>query len=152
MELMNETEKISMKNRAAVSFAYKNVYESMEGHTVGGSINAILAFLNEKERVDAELSLNEQLRFIDEHLHIKNFYVELDKDWNKNVSLPMLVRKINGEYAVVLPGCDGSAILADTKKKINEIFVGKRACYYSCCKRFYHFVRLGRAVGESIYL
>ena len=117
---MNENEKISMKNRAAVSFAYKNVYESMEGHTVGGSINAILAFLNEKERVDAELSLNEQLRFIDEHLHIKNFYVELDKDWNKNVSLPMLVLKTNGEYAVVLPGCDGSAILADTKKKIND--------------------------------
>ena len=134
MELMNENEKISMKNRAAVSFAYKNVYESMEGHTVGGSINAILAFLNEKERVDAELSLNEQLRFIDEHLHIKNFYVELDKDWNKNVSLPMLVLKTNGEYAVVLPGCDGSAILADTKKKINDRdklqYEDRALCFY----------------------
>lgn len=89
----------------------------MEGHTVGGSINAILAFLNEKERVDAELSLNEQLRFIDEHLHIKNFYVELDKDWNKNVSLPMLALKTNGEYAVVLPAVTAPQYLPIQKRK-----------------------------------
>lgn len=61
-KLKEENERIQEKRREAAAQAYKNMSAVLKNQSEQDGINAILKFLNIKERVDDSLSLSEQLK------------------------------------------------------------------------------------------
>lgn len=138
MDAREQNERIKNKNREAVARAYENMKAALEGDTDIGGINAILAFLNERERVDTALSLSKQLAFIEEKLHIKTRYTELDADWYTICALPMLVKTADGRWCAVIPLPGGRCKYIDDGKKIKitdknaDMFTNSAVCFYKC--------------------
>lgn len=117
-KLREENEKIQEKNYKASARAYENMNAALIGETDLDGVNAVLKFLNIKERVDGSLSTSEQLKFIEEKFFIKMRYVELDEDWYITAAVPMLVKTDEGRWLAVIPRADGTCCCIDNGRKI----------------------------------
>lgn len=135
-QLREETERIRQKNSAAATQAYQNMHSAVHGKTKIDGMNAILKFLNEKRRVDTELTLTEQRKYIEEQLCIKTRYVTLEDDWYKTLVIPMLAETVDGDWFAVIPHTDGTCVFVQNGKKIKitkrsaRLFSENAICFY----------------------
>ena len=134
--IREQNERIRSKNREAAARAYENMNAALEDKTDHDGINAVLRFLNERERVDDHLALSEQLKYIEEKLYIKTRYTELDADWYTTCALPMLVKTTDGHWLAVIPSPGGTCSYIDNGKKIKLTnksatrFTSDAVCFY----------------------
>ena len=124
-KLKEENERIQEKRREAAAQAYKNMSAVLKNQSEQDGINAILKFLNIKERVDDSLSLSEQLKYVEEKFFIKTRYVELDEDWYITAVIPMIVKTADGRWCAVIPNTDGTCFYIENGKK--KKLTGKNA-------------------------
>ncbi len=136
MDAREQNERIREKNREAAARAYENMNAALGDKADHGSVNAILRFLNEKDRVDTALSVAEQLAFIEEKFFIKTRYTELDSDWYKTAALPMLVKTRDEAWIAVIPSSGGACKYIEKGKSIKitkktaEQFTSEALCFY----------------------
>lgn len=136
MNRQTENERIQQKNREATARAYKNIHAAFHDKADHDGINAVLRFLNEKKRVNPELSLSEQLTYIEEELYIKMRYVELERDWYTTSAVPMLVKTVDEHWFAVIPNTDGTCSYIDRGKKVKvtaknaELFTDSAMYFY----------------------
>ena len=151
VNIKEENERIQQKNRTARRKIYENMESVLNEKTDCNGINAILKFLNEKERVNTELPFSEQLRHIEEKLFIKIRYVELDEDWYTTSVIPMLVKTVQGNWVAVTPNVDGTCDYTDNGKKTritrkNADLFTKNAMY------FYKVMKNGKITMRDLIL
>ena len=116
--LREENQRIQAKNHEARARAYENMNAVLNGEIHCNGVNAILKFLNIKERVDDSLPLADKLKIAEEEFLIKTRYVELDKDWYVTAAVPMLVKTNEEKWLAVIPKADGTCCYIDNDKKI----------------------------------
>ena len=139
-KIKEENERIQRKNREARQKIYENMESVLNEKTDCDGINAILKFLNEKERVNTELPMSEQLWHIEEKLFIKIRYVELDKDWYTASVIPMLVKTVRGHWVAVTPNAGGTCDYTDNGKKSRitrknaDLFTNNAMYFYKVMK------------------
>lgn len=148
-QVREETERIQQKNREAHRRAYENMESALNGKTDCDGINAILKFLNEKERVDSGLPLSEQLRYIENHLFIKTRYVELDKDWYTASAIPMLVQTTEGRWVAVTPNSDGTCDYIDGGAK-SKVTRKKSGMFTNSAMYFYKVMKNGKITMRDL--
>ena len=135
-KIREEHEFIQRKNYESQRKIYENMNSALNDTANHDGINAVLKFLNEKERVNTDLPFSEQLKYIEETLFIKTRYVELDEDWYKTAVIPMLVKTDDGHWLAVIPNTDGTCDYIDKgkRKKITpnnvENFTNNAVCFY----------------------
>lgn len=136
MDAREQNERIRSKNHEAAARAYENMNAALGDKTDHDGINAVLKFLNERERVDDRLPLSEQLKYLEEKLYIKTRYTELDADWYTTCALPMLVKTTDGHWLAVIPSPGGTCSYIDSGKKIKLThrnaarFTSDAVCFY----------------------
>lgn len=140
MDVRTEAEQIRQRNYEATAHAYKNIYAALDDERYHDGINAVLKFMHEKQRVDPELPLSEQLQYIEERLQIKMRYAELEAGWWETAVVPMLVKTLDGHWKVVIPNTDGTCFwIEDGKKhrvtaKAAQQFTNSAMCFYKGMK------------------
>ena len=117
-QLREENERIRRKNHEAAARAYENMNAALNNQADYNGINAVLKFLNEKEKVDTDMPMSEQLKYIEEKLFIKTSYAELDEDWYTTAAVPMLVKTTDEHWLAVIPESNGTCFCIDGGRKI----------------------------------
>ncbi len=136
MNAQKENEYLAQRNKGERREAYENLRAAVHKKKENDGVNAVLKFLNVKGRVDPNLSLDEQLEYIEEKYFIKSRRVELEADWHRIAALPMLAETANGERLAVLPNTvGGCACVKDGKsvkvtRKNTDIFKKDAICFY----------------------
>lgn len=136
MSVQSEKERLIRKNRDAEREMYVNLRSSIRKNETVDGINAVLKFLNIKERADASLTQEEQIRYAEENLFIKTRHIKLDDGWYFTAALPMLARSKSGEWYAVLPAANGGCKYTDNGKKVKitaknaDMFDGEAICFY----------------------
>ncbi len=139
-QLREENERIRRKNYEAAARTYENMNAALNNKAECDGINAVLKFLNEKERVDTNLPMSEQLKYIEENLFIKTSYAELDGDWYTTAAVPMLVKTTDERWLAVIPETNGTCFCIDRGKKIKvtqknaDRFTGSAVYFYKKLK------------------
>jgi ABC-type bacteriocin/lantibiotic exporter with double-glycine peptidase domain len=143
-----EAEQIREKNRQAISHACENMNEALKYNcSADEGINAVLKFLNEKERVDCTLPLKEQLEAIKDKPGIDTRHVELAEGWYKEAAVPMLVKGAEGDWMAVIPHSTGSCAYIRDGRKITV--TGKNAGMFTN-SALYFYKNMGKGkIGKS---
>ena len=136
MSAQKEHEHLLRQNLEAQREVYANLRSAIYQKENNDGINAVLKFLNQKGRINSDLSVTEQLRQAEERFGLKNRRVELGADWYGNSALPMLVGTTDGRVLAVLPnpvgGC--SFIEGGVTTKITRanagMFKKEAVCFY----------------------
>lgn len=136
MDVREQNERIRKRNHEAAYRTYENMRAAFQDISENVGINAVLKFLNEKEKIDISLSMSEQLIYISEKLNIKTRYIKLDSDWYKACAVPMLVKASDGQWYAVIPSTCGNCFYMDHDKKVKvtrknaQYFTSDAVCFY----------------------
>lgn len=151
MSVKTEAERIRQKNCDATAHAYKNIYAALDNERDHDGINAVLKFLNEKQRVDTQLPLSEQLQYIEETLQIKTRYAELETAWWETAIVPMLVKTLDGHWKVVIPNTDGTCVWIEDGRR-NRVTAKTARQFTSSAMCFYKGMKRGKVTAGDLLL
>ena len=114
----SEIEKNRRYDREAMQRAYENIRLVLEDKRSYDGINAVLSFFHEKNYVNEELPLSEQIEEIERGSNIKIRYVELEDDWYETTVIPILLKTADGRNLAAIPKINGSCYYIENGKKI----------------------------------
>ena len=100
-------ENLGEKRKESHSQTYENLRSALADREMTAGINAILRFLNIRQRIDPSLPLADQLDRAQSEYNIRLQRIELDDDWYNSAVMPMLVEKPDGDYIAVVPDAGG---------------------------------------------
>ena len=150
-KIREENERVNQKIRETRRKAYDNMNSAFNDSADYDGINAILKFLNEKERINTSIPIPEQLRSIEEKYSLKMRYADLDDDWYKTAVIPMLVKDIDGHWDAVLPNEDGTCVYIDSGRRI-KITAKNAGRFTSSAICFYKGMKNGRITMRDLIL
>lgn len=148
-KIKEEHERIRQKTGEAHRKAYENMRSVFNDNEDHEGINAILKFLNERERVDEDLPLSEQIKYAEDTLFIKTRYVKLDDDWYKTALIPMMVKTSGGHWLAVIPNTDGTCYYIDRGRRI-KITLNNAKNFTTEALCFYKGMRSGRITMRDL--
>ena len=114
---MNERESSEKKRTNERKEIYDNMYSAVAGSSALSGVNAILDFFNLNDRVDSGLTIEEQLKQVEDNLPLLLRRVRLDADWNHTSSMPMLAETTDERWLAVIPRTDGKCFAVERGRR-----------------------------------